>query len=294
MLTRSALAIAVVLVLVSCSGCRQDSPDRMVDVGTHRLHAVVIGEGTPAVVFDGGIAARCEEYRILQDRVAQVTMAVTYDRAGYGSSEGGPLPRDIGTEADDLRALLAGLRIRGPYVLVGHSLGGLIAEAHAARYPDDTAGMVLLDPPPLGFLLGQDYANLALLAQGMTDEWQQLADRGLDSDDEQERAQATFFQMIASEHREMFGRSAALAAGISTFGDIPLTVVASGVANPAFGEAAAAYQLYWADQSRALAARSSRGRFVFAQHSTHQLHDDAADLVTESILSVVGQVRGSE
>jgi pimeloyl-ACP methyl ester carboxylesterase len=294
MLIRLASAIAVVLLLGSCSGSGPDLPDRMADVGTHRLHAVVTGDGTPAVVFDGGIAVRCEEYRVLQDRIARETTVVTYDRAGYGSSDGGPLPRDSGTEVDELRALLARLRIPGPYVLVGHSLGGLNVEVYANRYPDEVAGMVLLDPPPLGFLLGQDYAHFVPLVQRMTDEWQQIADRGLRSDVAQERAQGLFFQMLASEQREMLGRSAELAEGIETFGDIPLVVIASGVPNPAFGEEAAAYQHYWADRSRALAAKSSRGEFVLAERSTHRLHDEAADLVAESILSVLEQARGSE
>jgi hypothetical protein len=67
--------------------------------------------------------------------------------------------------------------------------------------------------------------------------------------------------------------------------------MASGVPNPMFGEGAEAYQQYWAAQSQALAAKSSRGQFVFAKASTHRLHVDAADLVTDSILSMVESLR---
>ena len=68
-------------------------------------------------------------------------------------------------------------------------------------------------------------------------------------------------------------------------------VVASGVPNPMFGDVAAAYQEFWADQSRILAGKSGRGEFVFAAASTHRLHDDAEDLVTEIILGMVDSVR---
>jgi pimeloyl-ACP methyl ester carboxylesterase len=119
-------------------------------------HAVIAGEGAPAVVFDGGIANLCGE---LQKRIASVTTVVTYDRAGYGPSEAGPSPRDSRTEANELRALLSGLGIPSPYVLVGHSLGCLNVEVYADLHPDEVADMVLLDPPPLSFILGQEYAR---------------------------------------------------------------------------------------------------------------------------------------
>jgi pimeloyl-ACP methyl ester carboxylesterase len=291
MSVKLAMLISAVLLLASCSSDGPEPVERMVDIGAHRLHAVVAGEGLPVVVVDGGVGAGSEEYRPLQDRIAGETTVVTYDRAGYGSSEAGPLPRDSGTEADELRALLAELGVPRPYVLVGHSLGGLNVQVYAGRYPDEVAGMILLDPPPLGWLLGEGYADLLMLAEQMTDEWQEVADRGLDSADVQERTEAVFFETLASEHREMLGTSARLAAGIRAFGDTPLLVIASGVPNPLFGTEAAGYQQYWINQSRALVAKSSRGKLILAEDSTHRLHTEAADLVVESILSVLEEAR---
>jgi len=273
--------------LVSCSGVGPEPGDRMIDLGTHSLHAVIAGKGSPAVVIDGGIGARGEEYHELQTRIAGITTVVIYDRAGYGSSEAGPLPRDSGRVVEELRALLAGLKISPPYILVGHSLGGLNVQVYAGRHPGEVAGMVLLDPPPLRFIRGEEYQDLAAMAARMTEEWQAAADGGARAENEEERAEAVFFRMLASEHREMFGRSARQAASIDSFGSLPLVVIASGVPNPMFGDAAEAYQEFWAAQSEALAAKSSRGRFVFAETSTHRLHDDAVDLVADRILSMV-------
>ena len=292
MVTRLTAVIIVMPLLVSCSGSGRELADQMVNVGSHSLHAVVTGQGSPAVVFDGGIGARCEEYRELQDRIAVTTTVVTYDRAGYGSSEVGPLPRDSRREVEELRTMLAKLHIPRPYILVGHSLGGLNAQVYADLHPGEVAGIVLLDPPPLGFILGEEYTELAPMAAQMTDEWQGIADRGLQSDREEERAEAGFFQMLASEHREMF-ISAQQASSIDSFADIPLVVVASGAPNPMFGDVAEPFQQYWAAQSEALSTKSSRGQFVFAQTSTHRLHDDAADLVADSVLSMVNSLRGS-
>ena len=89
----------------------------------------------------------------------------------------------------------------------------------------------------------------------------------------------------------MFGGTARLVAAISTLGDIPLVVIAAGRPNPAFGEAAEEYQKYWVEQSRALAAKSTNGEFILVRESSHYLYLDVPHLVTESVLSVVNQVR---
>lgn len=285
------LLVLEVAFLTGCSSGGLGPVDEMVDVGTHQLHAVVAGKGLPAVVIDGGIGALSDEYRPLQERLSARTTVVTYDRAGYGRSGAGPLPRDSRTEADELKTMLHGLGVARPYILVGHSLGGLNMEAYAHLYPDEVAGMVLLDPPPLAWLLGEGFPELLKLAKQMTDEWQRTADRGLDVEDVRARKEAVFLQMLASEHREMLGTSARLASDITTFGALPLIVIASGVPNAQFGADSGAYQSYWIEQSRALAAKSSRGKLILAKDSTHRLHVEAADLVAKSILSIVEEMR---
>jgi pimeloyl-ACP methyl ester carboxylesterase len=284
------LTLTLCFALASC-GCAEPSPvERAVSVGTHSLHVRALGGGPPTVVVDVGLGGSLEEWHPLQEALAADALVVIYDRAGYGGSEAGPLPRDSGREADELRAVLDAAGVPGPFVLVGHSLGALNAQVFHGRYPEDTAGLVLLDPPPLGWILGDGYPGLREIADGMTDEWQGIADRLAGSDDPGERAEEAFLRTIASEHREMFGESARLAGAIESFGDTPVVVVASGVANPAFGDVAEEYQAYWADESRAIAAKSTRGEFVLAERSTHMLHRDAADLVMASIRSVVTQV----
>jgi len=233
-----------------------------------------------------------ERLRPLQERIAKATLVCSYNRAGYGQSEAGPLPRHSGREAEELKALLDGASVTGPYVVVGHSLGALNVQVFAARHPKDVVGIVLLDPPPLSFIRGEEYTSLLAMAEGLTAEWQAIADSGAKSTDAQERTRASFFQMIASEHREMFGESAKLVSAISSFGQTPLLVMAAGTPNPIFGDVAEEYQRYWIDQSRALSHKSSLGEFVLVEDSTHHLHVDALELVAERILSVVYQVRG--
>jgi pimeloyl-ACP methyl ester carboxylesterase len=262
-----------------------------VNVGTHSLHARVRGDGAPAVVVDTGIGGLSSEWHSFQEALASETTVVLYDRAGYGASEPGPLPRDSGTEMEELRGLLGALGIGRPYVLVGHSLGGLNAQVFASRYPESTAGLVLLDPPPLAWLLGQEYVELIDVAERMTEEWQAIADRGRSASDESQRAEAAFFRMLASEHREMLDASARQVSSIESFGDLSVIVLASGVPNPMFGDVAEDYQRFWVMQSREIARRSDRGEFVFMEESSHRLHEEAADEVLARTRRLVADVR---
>jgi pimeloyl-ACP methyl ester carboxylesterase len=106
---------------------------------------VCAGAGGPSVVFDAALGASSLSWTLVQPAVARETLACAYDRAGFAWSEGGPLPRTAGRMAAELRQLLAGADVPPPFVLVGHSFGGLVAQVFAARHRDETAGLVLVD-----------------------------------------------------------------------------------------------------------------------------------------------------
>jgi len=109
-------------------------PGKMVDVGGYRLHINCQGTavaGSPTVVMEGGNAESCLTWAAVQPEVAKFTRVCTYDRAGLGWSERSPQPRTITNIADELAALLVGAGVEPPYVLVGHSIGGLFARFYA-------------------------------------------------------------------------------------------------------------------------------------------------------------------
>ncbi len=291
--TRRSLAVlsGACLALAVCMGESYADSDQMVDIGSHRLQIHQEGSGVPAVVIDTGLADQLEKLRPLQERLARVTRVITYNRAGYGQSDPGPLPRDSGREAEELKVLLENASILEPYVLVGHSLGALNVQVFASKYPKAVAGMVLMDPPPLSFILGQKWGELRGMAERMTTEWQAIADSASKSANAQEKAKSAFFRTIASEHREMFGQSAKLVSAVSTFGDKPFIVIASGKPNPAFGAAAEKFQQYWVEQNRTLTGRSTHGKFILAEGASHFLYVDVPDLVEQSVLSIVHKAR---
>ena len=123
----------------------QPAPGAMVDVGGHRLHIACSGEGSPTVVLDAALGNMSAHWVWVRQEVARTTRVCAYDRAGLGWSEPGPGPRDTEHVISELHTLLANAGIAGPYVLVGHSIGGLYMQLYATRYADLVAGVVLVE-----------------------------------------------------------------------------------------------------------------------------------------------------
>ena len=118
---------------------------RLVDIGGRRLFLRTSGAGGPTVVLVQGAGETAESWGLIEPLVARESQVCVYDRAGRGWSESAPGPQDGRELAADLRALLSRGQVPGPYVLAGHSFGGLLALTFAAEYPQDVAGVVLLD-----------------------------------------------------------------------------------------------------------------------------------------------------
>ncbi len=118
---------------------------QLIDVGGHHLHLHCTGSGSPTVVLQPGGGDFSSVMAWIAPAVAAHTRVCVYDRAGRGWSELADSPQDATQIATDLHTLLQRGKVPGPYVLAGHSFGGLYVLTHADRYPDDVAGMVLID-----------------------------------------------------------------------------------------------------------------------------------------------------
>lgn len=121
-------------------------PGRFVDLGSHRLHLLESGQGSPAILLEAGLMSTVLSWTELQRELSRSFRVVSYDRAGLGWSDLGPMPRTADRIVGELHTLLERAAIPPPYVLVGHSFGGLTMPLFAARYPAEVAGMVLVDP----------------------------------------------------------------------------------------------------------------------------------------------------
>lgn len=150
-------ALALAFVLAGSAAAAQPVPDpwwarykdasqqvKLPDGREMTLHCE--GSGAPVVILDSGLGDGAASWRKVQGEIARTTKVCGYDRAGLGGSTMGPLPRDTASIAADLKALLKAAKLRGPYVLVGHSMGSYDMRMYASLNLKQVAGMVLVDP----------------------------------------------------------------------------------------------------------------------------------------------------
>jgi pimeloyl-ACP methyl ester carboxylesterase len=279
-------------------------PGRLIDVGGHRLHLSCTGSGSPTVVLEPGAGEMSSGLGWITPAVARNTRVCVYDRAGRGWSESADTTQDGSQIATDLHTLLRRGHIPGPYVLAGHSFGGLYVLTFAARYPDEVAGLVLVDstaPAPAGdpeaaSASGGDPSGVvrrvsALVSAsarlGVARLYGRVASSGLPprSRDEVRAAVATASNLRSTIDEYVQGNaSIAQAAALRDFGAKPLVVLTAGSQHDAA----------WTASQNHLATLSTNSVHRVIDGATHEAligneKDTAA--TTHAILDVVSSVR---
>jgi pimeloyl-ACP methyl ester carboxylesterase len=277
------------------------APGRLVDIGGRRLHLDCTGTGSPTVVLENGLAGRSPLWARISAATGGTTRVCAYDRAGTGWSDSAPGPRDSVAVAADLHRLLAVAGERGPYVLAGHSTGGVYAMTYAARHPEQVAGLVLLDSAsPRQFDVLPDYAGQYPMLTRLYAVRPILARLGVGrlvpdlSASEVPGRAGTQAGILAIRPRDAraardevatYPWAFAQAQALTTLGDKPLVVVsASGTLAGTRGWSVAQQQL------AALSANSSR-RTVQGSHTGLLDHTGSFEEVVEAIAEVVHAVR---
>lgn len=289
---------------------RYPMPGVLVEVDGHRMHLDCRGSGSPAVVMDAGLGDSSVTWALVQPEVATFTRACSYDRPGYGWSDGAKVPRDSQAVARQLHALLAAAGIPGPYLLVGHSFGGLNQLVFRSLYPNEVAGMVLVDsshpgqldrlPPdvsieadeaatnyrPLGAWLGlgrllgwcrDDYTF-----PKVGEAWQKVAPEAIAVDCRTAVFRATQDEELA------FRLSTREAAASGSLGALPLVVLSHdpqvGIGFPP--PEAAQGERAWNQMQEELRGLSTNSRRVIARGSSHYVESYRPELVITAIREV--------
>jgi pimeloyl-ACP methyl ester carboxylesterase len=316
------VAIAVIAVITAAAGLeaaatardrrRFAPPGRLIDIGGHRLHAILMGEGEPTVVFESGAGNEGSVWTLVQREVAKHTRAVAYDRAGMGWSDSGPTPRTTETYATELRTLLDRSGIGAPYVLVAHSLGGLFANQFASMYPDDVAGMVFVDA---GYKA--TYETLAARSPNMAKRIQRqlrlvpiasaLCRLGIARPISRRIFASTLPADIVAAQRSHLGPKllrAMAEEGRTTFGpalqrtlsqpprDIPVIVLAHGRATMRIrGQDPDEVEEGWQQLQRDLGGLFANGRYEKVERAGHHIHLDDHETVARAALEIVNAAR---
>lgn len=273
-------------------------PGELVDVGGYRLHINCIGEGSPTVVIESGWGDMSAAWGWVQPEVARTTRVCTYDRAGMGWSESSPEPRTAREFAGELHTLLEKANEPGPYVLVGHSLGGYTMLVYAHDYPEEVAGLVLIDaqdlpasdgaapkpaPKPGRNFLPSLLARIGVvrLLAGPLGAIQDLPE----GDKQAYTAYAVAPRSAQTFLDEGMGMSegGAQARAVTTLGALPLIVLSRGKDQDAKHTAAQADLLQL----------STNSQQFFADQSGHSIHIDQPEAAIAAIVKMIETVRQS-
>jgi pimeloyl-ACP methyl ester carboxylesterase len=301
------------LILLACAGAlyqwiagswdrhSNPAPGEFVEVNGLRMHLLCIGQGSPTVVLDSGLSDTWLHWYKVQPEVAKFTRVCAYDRAGVGLSDPRPGPRTSRVMAEELHTLLRNAGVAPPFVLAGHSMGGLNVRMYASLYRVEVAGMVLVDschpdqPRRIPeFEKSSEYRRRQIERDrvlmpfgiprllgwcGTAVPGRQAAHRSFDCTVQQKRG--TLAEMAGSND------SFAQAGATGSLGDMPLIVVSEAPSSAA----AKQFLAYWYPMQDELARLSSRGSRVHAQGSGHMIALDRPDVVIAAIRDVVAHCR---
>lgn len=297
----------------------------LVDVGTHKLHIISSGEKTaknqPAVVLDAGLGCSSIDWMLVQPEIAKFAHVCSYDRAGYGWSEESSTPRTSENIVKELHTLLHNAQIPAPYILVGHSSGGTNVQLYASTYPDEVAGIVLVDSSHENQLQEMPEKMLKLMANIEKEAWiakSFLAPVGFlrlmqqclfvakikEAAAQQKYPEAfldmrianmctTKFMRTAYEENKNFTKSLEQIKQTSrSFGATPLTVIAAGnfeelEAGGCDEETIGLMMEMRKKHMHDLSTRSTKGKLVIAQKSGHMIPLDQPEIIVQSVREII-------
>jgi pimeloyl-ACP methyl ester carboxylesterase len=289
-----------------------------------QLNLRCAGHGARTVVLEAGSHADSSTWFRVQPLLASFARVCAYDRAGYGFSDAGPLPRNLDADVHDLHALIHRAGIATPVVLVGHSLGSNIARRDAELHPADVAAMVLIDPPAqdiaafapgwqrdeselgkqrFAFIRACDAAaEKGMLATKPPPGLEKclagdnpLADAQVNAATRTWKSRPGFWRTLLSELQDNTRVFAAPVSDRESHGAVPLLVLSASDSYPdAPAELRSALESARAKTQADIVATSSRGRLIRVQHTSHDIQLDQPEAVVDAVRQVLRQVAAPE
>lgn len=299
-----ALLLLAGLTLAACSPAIGDTIARLPD--GRRMRLACEGSRSPTILFESGFGAGADAWFKVKPLLSRSNRVCSYDRAGYGGSDPGPLPRDGASVAEDLDAAVRAASLRGPFVVVGHSAGGLYVRLFADRRPNDVVGMVLVDPSiehqdQAFSMFGPNAASVAPIRNSVARCLEIAAGEVPGSPTENARCYdkggkplpASLWTAQLSELDTLWqATSDEVTAGRASYGGMPLIVLTAGKTYAAAPQPwRDALDARWREAHREIARRSSRGEERLVPDSSHLIMIDRPDAVAQAIREVVAETR---
>jgi pimeloyl-ACP methyl ester carboxylesterase len=274
-------------------------PGKLIDVGGgYRLHLYCTGESGPTVVLDYGLSGSYLDWYFVQPEVARSTRVCSWDRSGYGWSDRSAKPQVPSVIAEELHNLLERAGEKPPFVLVGHSLGAFDVRMYAHLYPEQVAGIVLVDGAipdediPFTWRSRWQLKLLQYTAPFGLPRWRSWCTGGPEAIRPMKRAFSCSSRVFRAHYEQwsVFPQSAAEVRKLRSMGDLPLVVISRDPRRSAKTDGSVlAYEQHWEQQQQELLRLSSRATYIIAAGSGHSVPLDRPDVVIEAIRKIIAQ-----
>lgn len=307
------LMLLLLLFSTAALAQAQDNPPpgQLVEVNGTNMHIHCAGEGQPTVLIDAGMGEWSLHWQHIQAALAEHTHACVYDRSGYGWSDISDTPRTGENIVNELNMLLENAGIEGPYIALGHSLGGVHMRMLAAHNPD-VIGLVLVDSPMPGHELLPEMQAFMAESYEPFPSYATYAEQGFITPDQiplpeyipqeiaslyqAQTATAGFFSTIYAEYQALDDTMRQLAE-TDVPSDLTAVVIAAPLPDsvPGIDEALLAdYQAnVWLPGQEALADSFAEGQFIVAENSRHHIQFDAPQIIIDATVEMVGSLRAA-
>lgn len=259
--------------------------------GGFRLYIHCAGEGKTPVIIEAGIGDTLANWLPIQKILSEHTKVCVYDRAGNGLSDPGPGPRTVSQITFELYHLLEKQNIKGPYILMGHSFGGYVAQYFARVFPKKTSGVILVDSShpdqihrladldkmknkPKRDIGGYKFEDVSLLTKEQRF-WKHLNAQRKSVWTQMDELKS--FKDSAIELKQLKKR----------FPPIPLAVLSRGLTQLPTIEGNKSMESVWQDMQKELSALSNQSWQVIAKKSGHSIHQESPDVIIENTIKMV-------
>lgn len=303
----SILGILVLIVLAGAGATanlrkNHPMPGELIDVGGYALHLACAGHGSPTVLIIAGTGATGVAWSTVIADLAHTNKICYYDRAGIGWSNTEPRAKNFAVMVDELHALVDNARLNDNLLLVGHSVGGIIARQYAKKYPEKVAGIVLVDsaqeeqflrfPPAIreqgrkalaamSMLNILKSTNLFALAPSLIPNETHASDA---VNNAQKALMITNPYFLNQVELELGLQLDPQASPVDSLGELPLIVLSRTLADPDIPEAARAqYEAVWQELQKEHALLSTNGKLILVANSGHNIQLDRPDVVVAAI-----------